>query len=67
MKSRIKTLVDECGLYLAEDNVEVLHKEIEFLCEQIVRECICIVDDAVTRRVPASEYTDMIKKYFEIE
>jgi hypothetical protein len=67
MKSRIKKLADECGLYLAEDNAEVLHREIEFLCEQVVRECVSIVDDAVARRVPASEYTGMIKQYFGIE
>lgn len=67
MKSQIKKLADECGLYVPKDNLEVLQNEIEFLCEQVVRECVSIVDDAVARRVPASEYTAMIKQYFGIE
>ena len=67
MNTKIKRLTDECSLYIDTTNSEVTYKEIEFLCEQVVRECISIVDGAVARRIPASEYTGMIKEYFGID
>ena len=67
MNTKIKRLANECGLYIDPTNLEVTYREIEFLCEQVVRECISIVDGAVARRIPASEYTYMIKEYFGID
>ena len=67
MNTKIKRLADECSLYIDPTNSEVTYKEIEFLCEQVVRECISVVDGAVARRIPASEYTYMIKEYFGID
>lgn len=39
MNEKIRQLMDECGTYIDPHNIEVTRKEIEFLCEQIVREC----------------------------
>ena len=44
MNERIKELVEKAGIYIAYDNRAVLDKEIEFLAELIVRECIGIVE-----------------------
>lgn len=43
MNEKIRQLMDECGTYIDPHNIEVTRKEIEFLCEQVVRECAEIV------------------------
>ena len=40
MNERIKELVEKAGIYIAYDNRAVLDKEIEFLAELIVKECM---------------------------
>ena len=44
MNERIKELGEKAGIYIAYDNRAVLDKEIEFLAELFVRECIGIVE-----------------------
>lgn len=38
---------------------------LERFADLIIKECIALVDSAVTHRVPASEYTSMIRQHFE--
>lgn len=52
MNERITKIMNDCGFYIAKDNLEVTSKEIEFLCEQIVRECV----EVCNSRVGNSDY-----------
>jgi hypothetical protein len=40
MNERIKELIEKSGVYIAYENKEVTDKELEFLVELVVRECI---------------------------
>lgn len=46
MTNRISELFEACGVYLAPDNPEVARKEIDFFAEQIVRECVKILEES---------------------
>lgn len=39
MNERIKTIVEDCGFYVDYDNRAVTNKEIEFLAQQIAKDC----------------------------
>lgn len=39
MNKHFEELSERCGTYIAPHNNEVTWKEIDFLCEQVVREC----------------------------
>lgn len=39
MNKHFEELAERCGTYIAPHNNEVTWKEIDFLCEQVVREC----------------------------
>lgn len=45
MNSKFKELVDQCGTIIEPLNMDVTWKEIDFLCEQIVKECASVCDD----------------------
>lgn len=38
---------------------------LENFANLIIEKCISIVDDAVTHRIPASEYTSIIREHFK--
>ena len=42
--NRLDELYEECGVYIDPDNSKATRKEIEFYAEQIVRECIKVVE-----------------------
>lgn len=35
-----KFIYEDCGLYIAKDNDEVTRKEIEFVCEKLIKELL---------------------------
>ena len=35
-----KFIYEDCGLYIAKDNDEVTRKEIEFVCERLIKELL---------------------------
>ena len=39
MNERIKIIVEDCGFYVDYDNRAVTNKEIEFLAQQIAKDC----------------------------
>lgn len=39
MNKHFEELAEHCGTYIAPHNNEVTWKEIDFLCEHVVREC----------------------------
>lgn len=41
----LNALADECGVIIDTDNREATASEIEFFAEQIVRECLTIIDE----------------------
>ncbi len=45
MNNRINELFEECGIVLDPLNMKVTRKEVEYLCERIVRECASICED----------------------
>ena len=72
MNERIKELMEESGTYIAPDNPEVTDKEIEFLGEQIVRECIHILNkrymgDNNREDMEVKRCIEDVKKHFGIE
>ena len=56
--SILNFIATDCGLVIAPDNVEVTTNEIEFYSNQIVRECISLVNE---------EGQKAIKKHFNID
>lgn len=79
MNERIKELAEQARKYARDQVAECKHYgyyteslddvyETEFeerFAELIVKECCNVVEDAVSKREPASTYVDKIKKYFE--
>ena len=69
MNERIKELWLDAARHaiIAEPTDYVAQKSIvpAKFAELIVRECCNVVEDAVSKREPASTYVDKIKKYFE--
>ena len=66
MNERIKILADKA----IEDMPGAWNIPDEFcekFAELIVRECVDIVDNAVTHREPASTYVNKIKQHFGVE
>jgi phosphoglycerate dehydrogenase-like enzyme len=45
MKKRFAELAENCGIYIDPHNMGATWREIEFLCEQVVRECAEFVDN----------------------
>ena len=55
------------GETVEDDHYFMYREEVDGLIELIVRECSAIVQDCVDRRVPASEYPDVLKQSFGVE
>lgn len=61
----VKEIMIECGTYIAPENIDVTYKEIEFLCEHIIRKCASVADDNYNKGFcPVGGY---IKEYFGID
>lgn len=63
--AKIEQLMEECGTYIATDNIDVTKLEIEHLCETVAIECAALCEDnpAMTGR----KLSDLILKHFNIE
>ena len=42
MNKRIAEIIEECGIHIDPLNIEASWREVEFLCEKIVEECISV-------------------------
>jgi hypothetical protein len=59
------TLWDDSGREMIDNYTP--EEYLEKFAELIVRECVGVVEDAVTHREPASTYVDKIKHHFGVE
>ena len=67
MNERITQLAMEAAQYSLLPAAKYDKTFIEKFAELIVRECVDIVDNAVTHREPASTYVNKIKEHFGVE
>jgi aspartate 1-decarboxylase len=74
MNERIRELAEQAGIAVWGDAVYMYHPSetldstvMTKFAELIVRECVDIVDNAVTHREPASTYVNKIKEHFGVE
>ncbi len=73
MNEQIKKIMDDCGFYIPENNYEVVMKEVEFLCETIVKKCadICMQQsyECVDGRASyaTGRCSDLIKDHFGVK
>ncbi len=65
MNQRLKDIMLAHGLHkhISED----CQSRMEFLYDQVVKECASVIEDAVDQREPASIYVDKIKQHFGVE
>lgn len=64
MNKNFEELAERCGTYIAPHNNAVTWKEIDFLCEHIVRACADWIDANV---VTGEEYAKSLLKHFDIK
>ena len=69
MNERIKQLAEQCQIETYAVNGELIEIgfDAEKFAELIIEDCICVVDGAVHRRLPASSYVDLIREHFAVE
>ena len=65
MNPKFKEIVERCGTHIEPLNMDVTWKEIDFLCEQIVKECanICEEHPGFSGRT----LSDLILRHFEVK
>jgi len=81
MNERIRELVEQSGISLYKKDVLDKHfpelydsvycessvEQLEKFAELIIAECALTVQDLVDHRIPASEYSEHLKKHFGVE
>lgn len=76
MNERIKELAEESGVFHCVNNETqkryfvpewIETEDIEYFVKVIINDCIGIIDDSVNHRIPASEYSNILKEHFGIE
>jgi hypothetical protein len=69
MNERIKNLIDEASLNYVTGRKNTFYIKEDFcvFTELVVKECAGFIQDLVDQRIPASEYPDRLKQYFNVE
>ena len=70
MNNQINEIAKECGFYIDPLNSKVTQKEVEFLCEQIVKECVAVVRKISAINAHSEHKVDVaysLEKHFGVE
>ena len=59
MSERIREVMNSVGFYIAENNSEVTSKEVEFLCERLVKACAKFSYDYTSDETNREYYEDL--------
>lgn len=71
MKERIEQIKKDCGFHVGNINLDASTKEIDFLCEMVVKECMALIrweefEMSFEQRIRLKIYQD-IKEHFGVK
>lgn len=67
MNERIRLLAEQSGYGTRWTTTEQFEEFMNKFADSIINECVYTIQDFVDHRIPASEYSDRLRRYFEVE